>query len=188
MSVYTLPNEGFFQQSAPVLATGLLGGLLARRWKGGWLTGVIIETEAYTEDDPASHSFRGESSRNRSMFRKGGHAYVYLIYGIHHCFNVTAGTPGSGEAVLVRALKPRQGLRTMMENRGRTDPEELCSGPGRLCRALGISLVQDGTDLRDGEIRLFPRRLPVKGNSIDVTERIGISKGRRLKRRYLLVQ
>lgn len=109
--------------------------------------GRIVETEAYRPDDPASHSYRGETPRNRTMFGPAGHAYVYVSHGIHHCMNVTA---GRAQAVLLRALEPVEGQDLMARLRGISDPRLLCAGPGRLSQALGISLELDGADLVRG--------------------------------------
>lgn len=179
------PDAGFFRSPATRLAPALIGCLLRRVAPEGMMSGVIVETEAYTSDDPASHSYGGETSRNWPMFRGGGLAYVYLIYGIHNCFNVTSGVPGSGEAVLVRALEPCQGTGLMMDNRGVRDPELLCSGPGRLCQAMGIDRSMNGSSLLRGELQVL---LPsgTRQPRISVSGRIGISRARELQRRFFL--
>ncbi len=144
-----------------------------------------METEAYTEDDPASHSFRGRTLRNRFMFERGGLAYVYLIYGVHNCFNVTSGIPGSGEAVLIRAVRPLEGIELMCSHRGRNKPVDLCSGPGKLCQAFGIDRRHNGISLMDGEIQVL---VQADGNRPDiaVTKRVGISRGAGLRRRFVV--
>jgi DNA-3-methyladenine glycosylase len=119
------------------------------------------------------------------MFERGGLVYVYLVYGVHNCFNVTSGRPGRGEAVLIRAVKPFEGIELMVANRGTEKPEDLCSGPGKLCRAFGIDRRYNGISLVDGEIHLL---VPVTDEKlkISVTKRIGITKAAGLRRRFAL--
>lgn len=126
---------------------GLLGKLLVVVRDGEVVSGRIIETEAYTADDPASHSYRGVTRRNAVMFGPPGRLYVYLSYGIHCCANVVTGSDGDGQAVLLRSVVPVEGLGTIRGRRpGRADAE-LANGPGKLCVALGLSLVDSGADL-----------------------------------------
>jgi len=117
------------------------------------------------------------------MFERGGLAYVYLIYGVHNCFNVTSGIPGMGEAVLIRAAAPLEGIELMALNRKTEKPEDLCSGPGKLCQAFGIDRRHNGISLVDGEIQLLVR---VAGGrpDISVTKRIGITRAASLRRRF----
>ncbi len=167
------------------MAPDLVGCLLVRKTPQGVLSGMVVETEAYAEGDPASHSFRGKTDRNRPMFREGGRAYVYVIYGIHHCFNVTTGAAGDGQAVLIRALQPISGIGLMMEHRGTDRVELLCKGPGRLCSAMGIDKSFNGMSLLDGNLRIMvPRER--KDTGISVSSRTGITKGVELKWRYFL--
>lgn len=151
---------------------------------GGEAGGVVVETEAYTGDDPASHSSCGLTERNRPMFMAGGVAYVYLAYGMHSCFNVSAGEEGSGEGVLVRAIRPEVGLDIMRARSGRCPERDLCRGPGRLCRALGIDRRWSGRPLASpGPRLLLPDSPP---DRVSRTVRIGISRGRDMKRRWVL--
>ncbi len=183
--LWCAPDAEFFSRDAVTLAESLLGCLLRSESAEGCVSGVIVETEAYTEGDTASHSHGGATARNRPMFGPGGLAYVYLIYGMHHCFNVTSGPAGRGEAVLVRALQPLEGVRMMEERREGRGGRELCNGPGKLCRAMGINLQHSGHDLRKPPLRvLLPAtRLPLQ---VDVSTRIGISRDAHLKRRFTL--
>lgn len=160
---------------AVALARRLIGAELLVRGAGG----VIIETEAYGRDDPASHSFRGPTRRNASMFGAPGHAYVYRSYGIHLCLNVVA---RPGEAVLIRALAPRTGIELMQMRRGSA---LLCNGPGRLAQALGIRPEDDGAPF-DGTD--FSITLPCATPDLLVGPRIGISKAQDLPWRFGLAR
>ncbi len=164
-------------------ARGLIGWRLAGP---DGTCGIIVETEAYTADDPASHSFRGETARNRSMFLDAGHAYVYRSYGVHFCLNLVTGGFGTGEAVLIRAVEPTAGLELMRRRRGVEDARLLCAGPGRLCAAYGIDLSHDGESLvGGGRIRLLEPHEPPRG-MIAATPRIGITKAADWPRRFAL--
>lgn len=156
---------------APVLAPLLLGARLTVRG----CAGILTETEAYTPDDPASHSFPGPTRRNAAMFGPAGHAYVYRIYGLHWCLNVV-GLPG--HAVLIRAMQPVEGIALMQARRGRTD--RLTTGPGRLAQALGIDGTDDGRPFTppDFALALNPPTDWLTG------PRIGITKAADWPRRY----
>ncbi|MBN1435039.1 DNA-3-methyladenine glycosylase [Candidatus Fermentibacterales bacterium] len=182
---WLLPDESFYDAGCVDLAGLLIGCLLERVSGEGTRRGMIVETEAYSEDEASSHSFRGRTQRNWPMFDRGGLAYVYIIYGLHHCFNVSSGLTGRGEAVLVRALEPLEGLGLMREARGTASVRDLCRGPGRLCQAMGITLAQNGHDLRSGDLRvLVPART---GNlRIATSRRTGISRARELEWRFYL--
>jgi DNA-3-methyladenine glycosylase len=118
--------------------------------------GVIAETEAYHDTEPACHAFIGETPRSRVLFEAPGRLYVYRSYGIHALANIVVEPAGVGAAVLLRALEPIEGLEVMALRRGRTRPRDLCSGPGKLTQALGIELIHNDTIVRDGPIRLGP--------------------------------
>ena len=153
--------------------TGLSAVALAQRLIGTTLLvdgigGTIVETEAYTCDDPASHSFRGVTRSNKSMFGPELHAYVYRSYGLHWCFNIVA---AGNAAVLIRALAPEHGILAMRDRRGNS--HNLCSGPGRLTEALAISDVHDGLSLARPPFRLEDRKAEV---TIISGPRIGISR------------
>lgn len=158
-----------FDLSAVDLARALIGARLTVEGVGG----VIVETEAYDREDPASHSFRGPTPRNLSMFGAAGRAYVYRSYGMHWCLNVVCGPIGHGAAVLIRALEPTDGLDVMVARRGLADPRLLCAGPGRLCQALGIDRRHDGLPLTEPPFGLV---VGDGGSAIATGPRIGISK------------
>jgi DNA-3-methyladenine glycosylase len=159
-------DRGFFERSALDVAQALIGVELTYNGAGG----LIVETEAYLADDPASHSFKGPSARNSVMFGPPGHAYVYLIYGMHWCLNAVC-WPGS--AVLIRALQPARGIDVMRKRRNVLDNRLLCSGPGRLCQALAIGREQNGLAL---DRRPFSLKSAAAGHSIAIGKRIGISR------------
>ena len=135
----------------------------------------IVETEAYRSDDPASHSFRGPTARNSTMFGPAGHLYVYLIYGLHHCMNVVTGGPEPASAVLLRAAEPLENLPILAANRGVADLRALCRGPGRLAQALAVDRSLDGIDLLTSDVLRIEPGTPVPRSRVDVTPRVGIS-------------
>lgn len=164
MPVDALLSRAIADLDAVALARRLVGARLMVRGAGG----IVIETEAYGRDDPASHSYRGPTARNAAMFGPPGHAYVYRIYGIHLCLNVV-GRPG--EAVLIRALLPQEGLEAMAARRG--GGASLCNGPGRLAQALGIRPEDNGAPFGENglSLALAPEPPPLL-----IGPRIGISK------------
>jgi DNA-3-methyladenine glycosylase len=175
-----LPRS-FFLQPPEMLAPALLGKILVRRWRGRMLAGRIVEVEAYLgKDDPAAHAFAGETPRNAVLFGAPGHAYVYNIYGMHACLNVSCQPPGIAGSVLLRALEPLQGLAAMRRNRGfQKDAaiKMLTSGPGKLCAALAISRAEEnGCDLISANSRIFLLNDGMAPKEIAVSARIGIRK------------
>jgi DNA-3-methyladenine glycosylase len=144
--------------------------------------GRIVEVEAYDQEDPASHGFKGRTPRNASMFGSPGVAYVYRSYGIHWCLNLVCDHEGVASAVLVRALEPRHGLDAMRARRGLADPRLLCSGPGRLCEALAITREHDGLPLDRPPFELREREQPLE---IATGPRVGITRAAELPWRYV---
>ena len=162
-------RRAFFARSVHEVAPELIGATLLFDGVGG----RIVELEAYDQDDPASHSFRGRTARTASMFGPAGHAYVYRSYGIHWCLNLVCGEEGRAEAALVRALEPTQGLDEMRRRRGLESERALCSGPGKLCQALGITRAQDGFALDEPPFELLARE---SEPTVAVGTRIGITR------------
>lgn len=153
----------------------LLGKLLVHEYNGQRLSGIIVETEAYSQDDPAAHSFTGNTVRTAAMFGAAGHAYVYRSYGLHWCMNVTTGEVGHGSAVLIRALQPVDGIEIMRQFRKKEKDVELCNGPGKLTQALGITGVNYGHDL--AQPPLYIENQPaIADDNVIVAPRIGITK------------
>ena len=163
------------------VAPRLLGWLLERELPEGIIRGRITETEAYLRNDAASHTFRGMTARNRSMFGPPGHAYVYFTYGMHYCMNVVTQEAGMGEGVLIRSLDIIEGSELALNNRGGRLP--LAIGPGRLCQALRIGPELDGHDLASPPLRLLPMP-PVDPEESVVGPRIGLSVSQDLPYRF----
>jgi DNA-3-methyladenine glycosylase len=159
-------DESFFARESLTVAKELIGCTLNVGVSGG----MIVETEAYRPDDPASHSFSGETKRNSVMFGQPGRAYVYRSYGIHWCVNTVC---LAGSAVLIRAIEPTSGIEEMRERRGVTETRMLCSGPGKLCQALGIDHSFNGLLLDQPP---FSMHAPQRKAEISIGKRIGISK------------
>ena len=171
-----LPRR-WYETEAAELAPRLLDKLLASTIGGRRVVGRIIEVEAYDESDPASHTFIGPTARNNVMFGSAAHLYVYLSYGIHHCANVVAGPVGRGQAVLLRALRPIDGLETIRSRRSGRPDRELTDGPGKLCAALGIDRSVNGLDLlaTNSPVTILDDGTAPPTNPV-VGPRIGISK------------
>ena len=158
----------FFARSVHEVAPELLGATLLVDGVGG----AIVEVEAYDQEDPASHGYRGPTERNASMFGPPGHAYVYRSYGIHWCLNLVCEEDGVASAVLVRAVEPTFGVERMRARRRVDDERLLCSGPGRLCRALGVTREHDGLPLDEPPFALRGRE---QEPEIAAAARIGIT-------------
>jgi DNA-3-methyladenine glycosylase len=156
----------FLDREAAIVAPALLGATLLVDGVGG----IIVETEAYHPNDPASHSFRGPTPRNSAMFAGPPRVYVYRSYGIHWCLNIVC---GGASAVLLRAIEPTDGIEVMRRRRGLEDLRALCSGPGKLCAALGVTGELDGRHLDAPPFRLI---LPRRASPAAIGPRIGITK------------
>jgi DNA-3-methyladenine glycosylase len=177
-----LPSE-FYGRDTALVARDLLGKIIVRLSGEGIAAGRIVETEAYLRDDPSCHAFRGMTPRNRAMFGPPGHAYIYFTYGMHYCFNVVTAEEGVGEAVLIRALEPLEGISVMAKRRGREGIKDLCSGPGKLAQAMGISPELYGHDLTREPLLILERKNR-PGEDVVITTRVGISSAKDLPLRF----
>ncbi len=169
-------SRDFFARDTLTVARELLGQRLVRARDGERLSGRIVEVEAYVgEDDQASHARPGPTRRNAPMYGPPGHAYVYLIYGMHHCFNVVTGPEGFPAAVLIRALEPMEGIEQMQDLRGGRSDLPLASGPARLCQALDVDRHFDGADLCTPDALLFLEKdVPIPTDTIATGPRVGV--------------
>jgi DNA-3-methyladenine glycosylase len=165
-------RPAFYERPVLEVARDLVGCVV----RHGECAGVIVETEAYHDSEPACHAFVGLTPRTAVLFGPPGLAYVYRSYGIHALLNAVCEPEGVGAAVLIRALEPIEGLDLMRRRRGVLEVRGLCSGPGKLTQALGIGLHHNGGDLDAGPVRIAPRPGAWEKLSIDVDHRIGITK------------
>ncbi len=170
----------FYDRPVVEVAPDLIGCIVEH----GDTAGVIVETEAYHESEPACHAYIGLTSRTSTLFGEPGMAYVYQSYGIHALLNAVCESEGVGAAVLIRALEPVEGIELMRARRRVSDDRELCSGPGKLTQALGIELVQNGSDLYSGPVRIRGRAQGWCDPAVVVGRRIGISKAVGLSWRF----
>jgi DNA-3-methyladenine glycosylase len=170
-------TKSFFDRSVHDVAPDLIGVILFVNGIGGRL----VEVEAYHHTDPAAHSFHGPTERNEVMFGPPGYAYVYRSYGIHWCVNFVCEAKGSASAVLIRAIEPTAGLPAMRRRRGLKEDRLLCSGPGRLCEALGITDAHNGLPLDRPPFELFAREGKAE---VVAGPRIGLTKAADLPWRY----
>jgi DNA-3-methyladenine glycosylase len=173
-------NRSFYERGVVEVSQDLVGCVL----RHGETAGVIVETEAYHESEPACHAHVGLTGRTHILFGPPARAYVYRSYGIHALFNAVVEDEGVGAAVLIRALEPLDGLELMRERRGLQRAEDLCSGPGKLTQALDIELELNGSDLLGGPIAIEPPRPGWEAPELLVGPRIGITKAAELPWRF----
>ena len=183
--------QTFYEHDTITVAKALLECYLVHLEGEKTTLGRIVETEAYLVNDPAAHAFIGKTNRNSVLFGPVGHAYVYVIYGIHSCVNVVTGQEGAGEAVLIRALEPLRGIAVMQHRRKTEKLTRLCNGPARLTEALAIPLSYNGVSLFDGPLQMWSSdslssSAPIGDADIVQTTRIGIAKARELPLRFYL--
>jgi DNA-3-methyladenine glycosylase len=173
-------KPAWYERPVVEVARDLVGCVLTREG----CAGVIVETEAYHESEPACHAYVGLTQRTRVLFGPPGRAYVYRSYGIHACLNAVCEPVGVGAAVLIRALEPVEGVELMRERRGLDRLEALCSGPGKLTQALGVELSENGGDLWRGSVRISGRPAAWRDVSVVPDRRIGITKAVELPWRF----
>jgi DNA-3-methyladenine glycosylase len=173
-------RRSFYDRPVLEVARDLVGCLLTY----GDCSGVIVETEAYHDSEPACHAFVGLTPRTATLFGPPGYAYVYRSYGVHALLNAVCEPRGVGAAVLIRALEPVRGIEEMRMRRGLDSVRDLCSGPGKLTQALGISLGENGLDLLSGSIRVTGRTAAWRDVPVAVDRRIGITKAVELPWRF----
>lgn len=170
----------FYLRPTLKVAKDLLGKYLIRKYKGKLLIGKIVETEAYLQNDSASHSFRGQTKRNEVMFWKGGYLYVYFTYGMHFCCNVVTEAEGKGCAVLIRAVEPVDNIEIMQKLRKvdtTTNPYNLTNGPAKVCQAFALERDENGTDLCGDEIWVGKSEIRNPKSEIVSSHRVGITNG-----------
>lgn len=173
------------EKGAEGAAREMLGWVLVHDSPIGKISGRIVETEAYTQSDEASHSFRGQTMRNAPMFSEAGTIYIYFTYGMHFCMNIVTGKVGQGEAVLIRALEPRSGIEIMQQNRKQQSVFDLANGPAKLVQAMAIDKKMNGHNIFNDSVPLHLLAQPLAPDeSIVSSPRIGISKGTALLRRF----
>ncbi len=175
--------QPFYEQDTIEAAKKLLGCYLAHIEDGETTVGRIVETEAYVLNDPACHAFKGKTKRNSVLFGPAGYAYVYMIYGMYFCLNAVAGKEGTGQAILIRALEPVEGIALMQKRRGKKDVKLLCSGPGKLTQALAIDISFNSLPLFSSPVQIWSSdSLPgfkiIGDDDITRTTRVGLSQAK----------
>jgi len=185
-------STDFYLRNVTTVAKDLLGKIIVHVHNDNILSAKIVEVEAYQgENDKASHSYGGISERNKVMFDAGGKLYVYLIYGIYYCANVVTGKAGQGDAILIRAVEPIDGIDLMFNNRKKKvrksnlSKQQLTNGPAKLCEAFNISKEHNGLSLNGNKVFLLNNKT-IEDKKIKTTTRIGISKSKELKWRYYI--
>jgi DNA-3-methyladenine glycosylase len=172
------------------VAKNLLGYTLIHESEEGKTAGIIVETEGYLQDDPACHAYRKKSERNAPMFGVAGTIYVYQIYGMYFCVNISTNQKDIGEAVLIRALEPTEGIDLMTKRRleksksQKMDLKNLCSGPGKLVQAMAIHKGMNDWHIQDSDLKIILPTIQVPDNEIITTTRIGITQGAELPYRF----
>ncbi len=178
-------DKSFYDRNTTEVAKDLLGCILVNKTEKGITTGKIVEVEAYLEGDPASHSYKGKTIRNRAMFGPPGHAYIYFIYGMYYCFNVVTREEGVGEAILIRSLEPLGGIELMKKRRQHKTPtSNLCNGPAKLVRSMGIEHNYNDRNITKGDFFISDKI--DKNIEIIQTARIGIKVGTQLLLRFYI--
>ncbi len=179
-------RRSFYKEPTLTVAKALLGKYLARKWKGSYIVGKIVETEAYIgEDDPACHAAKGKTPRNEVMFGPPGFAYIYFIYGMYYCLNVVTESEGFPAAVLIRAVEPTAGIEHMKHFRNMDSIQRLTNGPGKLCQAFNLDRTLNGEDLCGSNLFIMNGET-IDDSQIERTRRVGIKVGVNHHWRFLI--
>jgi DNA-3-methyladenine glycosylase len=169
-----LPESFYIRSNVTTIARQLLGKVLVTNINKEITSGIIVETEAYSDKERGSHAFRGMTNRNKIMFEQGGKAYIYLCYGVHEMFNVVTNDEGKADAILIRALEPLKGIETMLERMNTNSSTRITSGPGKLAKAMGIDRKLNGEKLTMNKIWIEDDGIKIKRSDIVSSARIGI--------------
>lgn len=178
-------STSFYLRDTCQVAMELLGKIIVHNSEEGLTAGMVVETEAYLQGDPSCHAYRGITPRNQVMFGPPGHVYIYFTYGMHYCFNVVTAAEGIGDAVLIRALEPLEGLDLMSKRRDRSSVLDFCSGPAKLVQAMGLVSELYGHDLTREPLTIHTG-IDVEKEQIIVTNRIGIKLAQDLPLRFYI--